>query len=130
MCNDQKSDTAVTVTVRIRADPCPWPPGFNAPDHKVEIENQRSNKLYNVDIHSISVHDLVELDGKRDIIKHYPVISKGGVRGPYLHQHSIAAKAASSSGMTDEVQAITTYYDETQQTVMEKLEPLYDLSIP
>jgi hypothetical protein len=126
MAQCRGDDTTTAVTLRTHADPCPWPVGFSAPDHHTEVDNQRSTKLYSVEIHSKSVHSLTDLDGNADVIQTYPVIRSGS---PKTDQYSITSKTG-SAGKTEEISTTAEFCDETQKTTVEKLSVLYELDIP
>jgi hypothetical protein len=120
------SDSKTSVTLTTFADPPTFQPGFSVPDHVTEMDNKRSSKIYDVDIYSVSVHKMTELDGHPDVIESYPVIKSGRSK---VNRYSISI-ISGNSGKTEEIQTTAEYYDETQPTTREDLDTIYDIDIP
>jgi hypothetical protein len=131
-CHD--SATASGVDLLTEARPCPWPierPG----GHRVEIRNDRPNKIYELEILARARQSVAIFHGEAgpqiEIIKVYYVVSSQD-RKPTTFP---LATLPENLGQTVEVMTTVAYYDATQQTTdgyngpKETQVAMYDLNL-
>ena len=125
------SRTSVTLTTW--ADPPSIPPGFATSDHFIDIENRRSNKIYNVSIYSASCLKITQFVGQTggqvtrqcDIVDFYAVIKSTGNKS----NHHNVSSVAGHSGSTDQIETLAQFYDETQLHIAESLYTVYGITL-
>jgi hypothetical protein len=120
------SDTKTSVTLTTDAKPVPWQNVFATPDHITDMENKRTNKIYDVDILSASLYKYAELDGQDCVIESYSVIKSNRTKSKSYNFSIITG----NNGKTDEIQTTAEYYDETQRHIREDLDTKYDIDLP